>query len=214
MANAPVTCYYSSGPGAARWLQLREAYRARAMQAKSPEEFESMLDMMIGEQPLIKPVVTSAGAVVVSGHPLASQAGRQALERGGNIVDALVATSFALGVVEPEASGVGGDGAAVLFLKGMKQPTIIDYKDMTPIRATPDNPAIMSDGRIVADGPAAANIPGVVAGLDYLYRGTAAARSPGRTDRAGDCVGGRGLSPRRIVADEHCRRPAFPGEVA
>ena len=41
---------------------------------------------------------------------------------------------------------------------------------MTPIRATPDNPAIMVDGRLVADGPAAANIPGVVAGLDYLYQ--------------------------------------------
>ena len=52
----------------------------------------------------------------------------------------------------------------------MKKPTTIDYKDMTPIKATPDNPPIVQDGRIVADGPAAANIPGVVAGLDYLYR--------------------------------------------
>jgi gamma-glutamyltranspeptidase/glutathione hydrolase len=125
---------------------------------------------MIAEQPLIKPVVTSSGAVVVSGHRLASEAGRLALERGGNIVDAVVAVSFALGVVEPEASGLGGDGAAVLFLKGMKQPTVIDYKDQTPIRATTDNPAIMVDGRLVADGPAAANIPGVVAGLDHLYK--------------------------------------------
>ena len=99
---------------------------------------------MVAEQPLIKPVVTSTGAVVVSGHPLASEAGRLALEKGGNIVDAMVAVSFALGVVEPEASGIGGDGAAVLYLKGMKQPTVIDYKDQTPIRATPDNPAIMS----------------------------------------------------------------------
>ena len=82
----------------------------------------------------------------------------------------MIAVSFALGVVEPEASGIGGDGVAVLYLKGMKQPTVIDYKDQTPIRATPDNPAIMADGRLVADGPAAANIPGVVAGLDYLYR--------------------------------------------
>ena len=125
---------------------------------------------MVAEQPLIKPVVTSNGAVVVSGHPLASEAGRLAFEKGGNVVDAMIAVSFALGVVEPEASGIGGDGAAVLFLKGMKQPTVIDYKDMTPIRATADNPPIMQDGRIVADGPAAANIPGVVAGLDYLYR--------------------------------------------
>jgi gamma-glutamyltranspeptidase len=108
--------------------------------------------------------------VVVSGHPLASEAGRLALEKGGNIVDAAVAVSFALGVVEPEASGIGGDGAAVLYLKGMKQPTVIDYKDQTPIRATTDNTAIMMDGRLVADGAAAANIPGVVAGLDYLHK--------------------------------------------
>ncbi|MEZ5286371.1 MAG: gamma-glutamyltransferase [Vicinamibacterales bacterium] len=108
--------------------------------------------------------------MVVSGHPLASEAGRQAFEKGGNVVDAMIAVSFALGVLEPEASGVGGDGSAVLFLKGMSQPTVIDYKDMTPGHATPDNDTIVQDGRIVADGPAAANIPGVVAGLDYLYR--------------------------------------------
>ena len=82
----------------------------------------------------------------------------------------MIAVSFALGVVEPEASGVGGDGSAVLYLKGMKKPTVIEYKDMTPMRATADNPLLMQDGRIVADGPAAANIPGVVAGLDYAFR--------------------------------------------
>ena len=128
-----------------------------------------MLDELVAEQPLIKPVVTSTGAMVVSGHPLASEAGRKAFERGGNIVDAMIAVSFALGVVEPEASGLGGDGNAVLYLNGMERPTVIEYKDMTPSHATTDNPAIMRDGRLVADGPAAANIPGVVAGLDYLY---------------------------------------------
>jgi gamma-glutamyltranspeptidase len=162
--------YYSTGDNAAAWVQLRDRYQPRVAGAKSEAELETILDEMIAEQPRIKPAITSSGAVVVSGHPLASEAGRLALERGGNIVDAMIAVSFALGVVEPEASGIGGDGAAVLFLKGMKQPTVIDYKDQTPIRATPDNPAILSEGRIVADGPAAANIPGVVAGLDYLYK--------------------------------------------
>lgn len=162
--------YYSSGTTATDWSAAREKYRPRAASAKTDADLETVIDEMVAAQPLIKPVITSNGAVVVSGHPLASEAGRLAFEKGGNVVDAMIAVSFALGVVEPEASGVGGDGSAVLFLKGMKRPTTIDYKDMSPIKATADNPRMMQDGRIVADGPAAANIPGVVAGLDYLYR--------------------------------------------
>ena len=162
--------YYSSGSTATEWTSARDKYRGRAAAAKNEADLETVIDEMVAAQPLIKPVITSTGAVVVSGHPLASEAGRLAFEKGGNVVDAMIAVSFALGVVEPEASGVGGDGSAVLFLKGMKKPTTIDYKDMTPIKATIDNPQMVQDGRIVADGPAAANIPGVVAGLDYLYR--------------------------------------------
>jgi gamma-glutamyltranspeptidase len=162
--------YYSSGETAQQWSAARDRYRGRATAAKNEAELETVLDEMVAAQPSIKPVVTSNGAVVVSGHPLASEAGRQAFEKGGNVVDAMIAVSFALGVVEPEASGVGGDGTAVLYLKSMKRPTVIEYKDMIPIKGTPDNPKVMQDGRIVADGPAAANIPGVVAGLDYAYR--------------------------------------------
>ncbi|MDP2052272.1 MAG: gamma-glutamyltransferase [Acidobacteriota bacterium] len=168
--NTLSALYYSAPPAAEKWTGLRDQLRPRAASAKAESELEAVIDEMVAAQPLIKPVVTSNGAVVVSGHPLASEAGRLAFEKGGNVVDAMIAVSFALGVVEPEASGVGGDGSAVLYLKGMKKPTVIEYKDMTPIRATADNPLLMQDGRIVADGPAAANIPGVVAGLDYAYR--------------------------------------------
>ncbi len=161
-------------PGRRRRRASGRARGRNIVRAPSPREndadLETVIDEMVAAQPSIKPVVTSNGAVVVSGHPLASEAGRLAFEKGGNVVDAMIAVSFALGVVEPEASGIGGDGSAVLFLKGMKKPTVIEYKDMTPIKATTDNPLIMQDGRIVADGPAAANIPGVVAGLDYAYR--------------------------------------------
>ena len=119
----------------------------------------------------MKPAVESARGVIASGHPLASAAGALMLEKGGNIVDAIVATSFALGVVEPDASGIGGDGQAILFLKGMREPVVIEYKDMTPIRATADNPKLFRDGqRIAGDGPTVANIPGVVAGLTLLHQ--------------------------------------------
>ncbi len=168
--NTLRTLYYSAPVPAETWASLKDQFRPRATAAKTEGDLESVVDEMVAAQPLIKPVITSNGAVVVSGHPLASEAGRLAFEKGGNVVDAMIAVSFALGVVEPEASGVGGDGSAVLYLKGMKKPTVIEYKDMTPIGATADNPRLMQDGRIVADGPAAANIPGVVAGLDYAYR--------------------------------------------
>ena len=159
--------YYSDGPGARQWSALKDKYRPGAAGARNDGQLETVMDQMIAEQPLIKPAVRSSRAVVVSGHPLASRAGADALERGGNIVDAAIAVSFALGVLEPDASGIGGDGMAVLYLKGMTEPVVIDYKDQAPGRATRDNPLLQ---RGAADGPAAANIPGVVAGLDYLYR--------------------------------------------
>jgi gamma-glutamyltranspeptidase len=162
--------YYRDGPAADEWKRLGERYRREAEDARGDVELEETIDEMVAAQPLIKPAVISSRAVVVSGHPLASEAGALALERGGNIVDAAVAASFALGVVEPEASGIGGDGMAILFLKGMNEPIVIDYKDQTPAHATTDNAKIFRDGRLVADGPAAVNIPGVVAGMDLLYR--------------------------------------------
>jgi gamma-glutamyltranspeptidase len=162
--------YYRSDPGASAWRALRDRYRPRALAARDEASLEAVLDEMIQAQPLIKPAVTSRGAIVVSGHRLASEAGARILEAGGNVVDAAIAVSFALGVVEPEASGVGGDGMALVYLAGMAAPVAVDYKDQTPIRATLDNPAIVRGGRLVADGPAAANVPGVVAGLDLLYR--------------------------------------------
>jgi hypothetical protein len=164
--------YYSNGDSAVAWDALRAKHRPAAIAAKSARDVENVVDAMVAEQPLIKPVVEKTTGVVTSGHPLASAAGAHILEIGGNIVDAIVATSFALGVVEPDASGVGGDGQAVLFMKGMSEPVVIEYKDMTPARATFDNLKIFTPTgqRTASDGPTVVNIPGVVAGLDLLFQ--------------------------------------------
>ncbi len=167
------TMYYASGAvSAAAWDSLRETHRPEALKAKDAETAEAVIDRLIAEQPLIKPSVESARGVVASGHPLASAAGAAILERGGNVVDAGIAVSFALGVVEPDASSIGGDGQAILFLKGMTEPIVIEYKDMTPSHATGDNPKIFTPTgqRTAADGPTVVNIPGVVAGMDLLYQ--------------------------------------------
>jgi gamma-glutamyltranspeptidase len=161
--------YYTSGESAAAWDAARARYRPLAEDASSERALEDVVDRMVAEQPLIKPPVTSSHAVVVSAHPLASEAGRMVLARGGNVVDAAIAVAFALGVVEPDASGIGGDGQAVLFLEGMPTPTVVEYKDQSPRAAALDNPRIFRGSRLVSDGPASANIPGVVAGLDHLY---------------------------------------------
>jgi gamma-glutamyltranspeptidase len=161
--------YYDSGTGSPQWEALRAEFRPRAEQARTQAALEDVVDQMVAQQPLVKPVVSSSRAVVVSAHPLASQAGREVLEQGGSIVDAAIAVSFALGVVEPDASGIGGDGQAVLYLKGMAEPTVIEFKDQTPRAATLDAPGLLRNGRLPSDGPMSVNIPGVVAGLDYLY---------------------------------------------
>ncbi len=164
--------YYRDGASAAAWDVARETHRPAIARASDDGEAEAVIDRLVESQPLIKPALESTRAVVSSGHPLASAAGARILERGGNVVDAGIATAFALGVVEPDASGLGGDGQAILYLRGMTEPVVVEYKDMTPMRATRDNRRIFdpSGARTASDGPTVANIPGTVAGLDLLYQ--------------------------------------------
>ena len=78
-------------------------------------------------------VTEAPSAMVVSGHPLASQVGRDVLRSGGNAVDAAVAVGFALAVVHPEAGNIGGGGFMVIRTADGKVRTL-DYRETAPGR--------------------------------------------------------------------------------
>ena len=115
---------------------------------------------------LQKKVEVSHGAVV-SAHPLASQVGVLMLKKGGNAVDAAIATQLALAVVYPGAGNIGGGGFLVGHLSNGKN-IAIDYREKAPAKATRDM-YLDSAGNAVMelsqDGHLSAGVPGTVAGL-------------------------------------------------
>jgi gamma-glutamyltranspeptidase/glutathione hydrolase len=102
--------------------------------------------------------VSAKSGMVASAHTLATQAGIEILKAGGNAVDAAVAAAFAVGVVEPNASGLGGEGMMVIYLAASKTTVAIDYRSTAP-------KVTKFDGGIPATGHAAVAVPGTVAGL-------------------------------------------------
>ncbi|MEP7384319.1 MAG: gamma-glutamyltransferase [Gemmatimonadota bacterium] len=70
---------------------------------------------------------------VTSAHPLASEAGLAMLKSGGNATDAAVATAFAIGVVEPEMSGVGGGGALLAWNQRTGRANYVDFYPSQPV---------------------------------------------------------------------------------
>ena len=74
-------------------------------------------------------VVASGKGIVSCSNPLASAIGAQILDQGGNAVDAIVAIAFALGVLEPYASGIGGGGCAMVYDPVSGASMCFDYRD-------------------------------------------------------------------------------------
>src|SRR2546426_4865359 len=115
--------------------------------------------------------VASRQAMVVSGHPLASDVGVEILRRGGNAVDAAAAVAFALAVVEPVAGNIGGGGVMLIRDPG-GMVRALDYREAPPPRATPGM-YVDSTGEPAASshtGPRAVAGPGSVPGLVEAHR--------------------------------------------
>ena len=83
-----------------------------------------------------RPVVMGRNGMVCAGHPLASQAGVAILQKGGNAVDAAIATAAALNVVEPLMSGIGGDGFIMVYWKETDQISIANGTGAAPYAAS------------------------------------------------------------------------------
>ena len=116
---------------------------------------------------IVKEIRTKDKGLVVSAHPLASEAGAKVLKMGGNAFDAVIAAQYALAVVYPQAGNIGGGG----FLVGVKsngEKFTIDFRETAPAKASRDmyldkkgnaNTDLSQNGRL------AVGIPGSVAGF-------------------------------------------------
>jgi gamma-glutamyltranspeptidase / glutathione hydrolase len=106
-------------------------------------------------------------AMVVSIHHLASDAGLQMLQAGGNAVDAAVATGFTLAVVYPDAGNLGGGGFMMLRLAN-GDAHFLDFREEGPLRASA-NMYLDSSGNVIPEastvGYRSVGVPGTVAGL-------------------------------------------------
>ncbi len=131
---------------------------------------------------VIKCAVSSSGGVVAAQNPIAAEIGASTLRAGGNAVDAAIATSLAMGVVEPWGSGLGGGGAMLIFHAQHNRVQAIDCGMVAPLRIDPADypivegedpdlfawPAVKEDRNI--HGPLAMAVPSYLAGLDLAHR--------------------------------------------
>ncbi len=118
--------------------------------------------------------VEAEHGIVASVHGLGSEAGVEILQKGGNAVDAAVATGFALAVVFPYAGNLGGGGFMMIHLADGRD-VAIDYREVAPAAASRDM-YLDAQGKLIQGaggslrGWRASGVPGTVAGLALAFQ--------------------------------------------
>lgn len=145
-------------------------------------------------------------AAIATAHPLATEAGFEVLDQGGNAFDAAVAVSAALAVVEPHGSGMGGGGFWLLHQADGGRNIMVDGREAAPGAASRDM-YLDNRGQVVRDwainGPSAAGIPGQPAALVHL------ASRYGRLPLASSLAPAIQLAKEGFPVEEHYRRLAL-----
>jgi gamma-glutamyltranspeptidase/glutathione hydrolase len=111
--------------------------------------------------------VYSENGMVSSAHELASKAGVEILQKGGNAIDAAIATMLALNVVEPNASGIGGGGFSTIRFAKTGEVVELDYREVAPLSSTKDMYASEESKKAKESvlGGKAVGVPGIVKGI-------------------------------------------------
>ena len=115
-------------------------------------------------------VTIAPHGMVATSHPLAAQVGLDVLKRGGNAVDAAIATSAAMGLMEPTSCGIGGDLYAIVWDAKSQKLYGLNASGRAPGRATLDYFREKGLKEIPASGPLSWSVPGCVDGWDELRR--------------------------------------------
>ncbi len=108
-------------------------------------------------------------SIVAASHPLAAEAGARILRAGGNAVDAAAAVQFALNVVEPQSSGLGGGAFMLIYLAKTGQTIALDAREEAPRRATADQFA-GHDFQDNSTNGIAVGVPGTLAGFAQMQQ--------------------------------------------
>ena len=131
----------------------------------------SLLGILLCNMPIYAQTYAKNG-MVVSDNVIASQVGVDILKKGGNAIDATVATAFALAVTHPAAGNIGG-GGFIVYMPNNSEVTTIDFREKAPLAAHPKM-YLDKNGKLIPGsnerGALSVGVPGTVAGLYMAHQ--------------------------------------------